>query len=57
MTFCFNKCETREEKILELQKKKQLLSDKIIDGEVRDKNIIADLTEEDIRNLLSYENK
>ena len=47
---------TIEEKILELQNKKRILSDKIIDGDVRDKNIIADLTKEDIKNLLSYEN-
>ena len=48
---------TIEEKILELQNKKRILSDKLIDGEVRDKNIISELTKEDIENLLSYENK
>ncbi len=48
---------TIEEKILELQNKKRILSDKVIDGEVRDKNIISSLTKEDIENLLSYENK
>ena len=48
---------TIEEKILELQNKKRLLSDKLIDGEIRDKNILSTLTEEDIRNLLAYENK
>lgn len=47
---------TIEEKILELQNKKRILSDKLIDGEVRDKNILASLSEEDIKNLLSYEN-
>lgn len=48
---------TIEEKILELQNKKRILSDKLIDGEVRDKNILSSLTKEDIENLLSYENK
>jgi SNF2 family DNA or RNA helicase len=48
---------TIEEKILELQNKKRILSDKLIDGEARDKNILAELTKEDIENLLSYENK
>lgn len=48
---------TIEEKILELQNKKRLLSDKLIDGEKRDKNILTELTQEDIKNLLSYENK
>lgn len=48
---------TIEEKILDLQNKKRILSDKLIDGEVRDKNILSELTEEDIKNLLAYENK
>ena len=48
---------TIEEKILELQNKKRMLSDKLIDGEIRDKNILSELTEEDIKNLLAYENK
>ena len=48
---------TIEEKILELQNKKRMLSDKLIDGEVRDKNILGSLTKKDIENLLSYENK
>lgn len=48
---------TIEEKILELQNKKRILSDKLIDGEIRDKNIISELTREDIEKLLSYENK
>lgn len=48
---------TIEEKILELQNKKRVLSDKLIDGESRDKNLISELTKEDIENLLSYENK
>lgn len=48
---------TIEEKILTLQEKKKKLSDKIIDGDIRDSNIISTLTENDIKNLLSYENK
>ena len=48
---------TIEEKILELQNKKRMLSDKLIDGVVRDKNVLSELTEEDIKNLLAYENK
>lgn len=48
---------TIEEKILELQNKKRILSDKLIDGEIRDKNIISELTKEDIEKLLSYENR
>lgn len=48
---------TIEEKILELQNKKRILSDKLIDGEIRDKNVISELTKEDIEKLLSYENK
>ena len=48
---------TIEEKILTLQEKKKKLSDKIIDGDTRDVNIISSLTEKDIKNLLSYENK
>lgn len=48
---------TIEEKILELQNKKRILSDKLIDGEIRDKNIISELTKENIEKLLSYENK
>lgn len=48
---------TIEEKILELQNKKRILSDKLIDGDIRDKNVISELTEDDIKNLLSYENR
>ena len=46
---------TIEEKILDLQEKKKLLSDKIIEGDNRDKNNIGELTEKELRNLLSYE--
>ena len=46
---------TIEEKILELQQKKKLLSDKIIEGDNRDKNMIGELSEKDLRNLLAYE--
>lgn len=47
---------TIEEKILELQDKKRLLNDKLIDNGNMDSNMISKLTEKDIRNLLSYEN-
>lgn len=48
---------TIEERILELQNKKRILSDKLIEGENRDENIISKLTEKDIRMLLSLDNK
>lgn len=48
---------TIEEKIIDLQNKKKELSDKIVDGSIRDKDIVSSLTEKDIRNLLAYENK
>lgn len=48
---------TIEEKILELQNKKKLLSDKIIEGENRDQNMLSKLSAKDIKNLLSFENK
>ncbi len=48
---------TIEEKILTLQEKKKKLSDKIIDGDSRNNNIISTLTENEIKNLLSFENK
>ena len=48
---------TIEEKILELQNKKKLLSDSLIEGEDRDKNIISLLSEEDIKSLLSIDNE
>lgn len=48
---------TIEEKVLELQNKKKELSDKLIDGTKKDENILSKLSEEDIKNLLSYENK
>ena len=48
---------TIEEKILELQQKKKLLSDKVIEGENMDKNVISKLTEKELKELLSYEQK
>lgn len=48
---------TIEEKILELQEKKQLLSNKLIESNGVDTEILKKLTEEDIRHLLSYENR
>lgn len=46
---------TIEEKILELQKKKKILSDKLID-EDNVNNSFNNLTEKDIKELLSYDN-
>lgn len=48
---------TIEEKVLELQEKKKELSDKLLDASSKDKNILSTLSEKDIKNLLSYENK
>ena len=45
---------TIEERILELQNKKRKLSDKIIEGKDRDKNLVSKLTIDDIKNLLSF---
>ena len=46
---------TIEEKIIELQNKKKILSDSLIEGENRDENIISKLSEKDIKNLLTIE--
>lgn len=48
---------TIEERILELQNKKKVLSDALIEGENRDINLISKLTEEDIKNLLYLDNE
>lgn len=48
---------TIEERILELQNKKKVLSDTLIEGEDRDKNIISKLSEKDIKRLLSLDNE
>ena len=48
---------TIEERILELQNKKKILSDKLIESEDIDTNIISKLTEEDIKNLISIDNE
>lgn len=48
---------TIEEKILELQNKKKLLADTLIEGEDRDKNIISKLSADDIKDLLSADNE
>ena len=48
---------TIEERILELQNKKKILSDKLIDGDNLDENIISKLTEQDIKNLLLLDNE
>ncbi len=47
---------TIEEKILELQNKKKILSDKLIDSGSGE-NSFSKLTEKDIKELLSYENR
>ena len=48
---------TIEEKILSLQEKKKLLSDKMIEEDMDDNTYLKSLSEKDIRNLLAYENK
>ncbi len=48
---------TIEERILELQEKKKMLSDSVIEGENRDQNIIGKLSEDDIKHLLSSNNE
>lgn len=48
---------TIEEKILDLQKKKQLLSDKLIESDNPDSEIFNKLTEKDIKDLLAFENR
>ena len=47
---------TIEEKILELQNKKKILSENLIDSNKLDQNIITNLTEKDIKNLLELDN-
>lgn len=47
---------TIEERILELQEKKKILSDKILSGEMADSAYLSSLSESDIRTLLSSEN-
>ncbi len=48
--------DTVEEKILNLQEKKMALSDKLIEKGMDEASFISNLTEEDVRNLLKYEN-
>lgn len=48
---------TIEEKILDLQQKKKILSDKILEAELDDSQYLKQLTEKDIRSLLAYENE
>lgn len=47
---------TIEERILELQNKKKILSDTLIEGDNIDQNIISKLSEKDIKRLLSMDN-
>ena len=44
---------TIEEKILELQQKKKVLSDSVIEGDNRDQNLINKLSEKDLKELLA----
>lgn len=46
---------TIEERIIELQNKKKMLSDTLIEGENRSENLISKLSEKDIEKLLSIE--
>lgn len=39
------------------QDKKKMLSDKVIEGEDMDKNMLSKLTEKELKDLLSYENE
>lgn len=48
---------TIEEKILALQEKKKILSDKMIEEDMDDNAYLKNLSEQDIRDLLAYENK
>lgn len=48
---------TIEEKILTLQQKKKILSDKMIEEDMNDNEYLKNLSEQDIRDLLAYENK
>ncbi|MEG2564414.1 MAG: DEAD/DEAH box helicase [Bacilli bacterium] len=47
---------TIEERILELQEKKKILSDALIEGKDRDRNMLSNLTEKDIKRILSFDN-
>ena len=42
---------------MELQNKKKLLADALIEGEDRDKNLISKLSADDIKDLLSTDNE
>ena len=48
---------TIEERILELQNKKRKLAEALIEGDVHSQNQFAELTEEEIRNLLAIDNE
>jgi len=48
---------TIEEKILELQEKKKKLSDRLIEGENRDQNLLEQLSEKEMRNLLAFDHQ
>lgn len=46
---------TIEERIIELQNKKKILSDTLIEGNSHDQNLISKLSENDIKSLLNYD--
>ncbi len=48
---------TIEERIVELQNKKKILSDSLIDGEHRDENILSKLSEKELKELIAYDNE
>lgn len=48
---------TIEERILELQNKKRILSDSLIEGDNVDTNMLSKLSEKDIKRLLSMDNE
>ena len=48
---------TIEERIIELQKKKKILSDSLIDGKNRAENVLSTLSEKDLKSLIAYNNE
>lgn len=48
---------TIEERIIELQNKKKILSDTLIEGDNRDENLISKLSEKEIKSLLVFDEK
>ena len=48
---------TIEERIIELQNKKKILSDSLIDGKNRDENMLSTLSEKDLKALIAIDNE